>query len=127
MSRVPNATLVNQIYDGNSPSAILLSGTAKVYCVFNEAYADAVDNYPVVSVAGKTGAVTLDKTDVSLDNVDNVSDANKPVSTAQQTAIDTAVDDAEFTGSSVVSSRSITAAPNTPNTCLLYTSDAADE
>ena len=41
----------------------------------------------VTSVAGKTGAVTLAKSDVGLGNVDNTSDANKPVSTAQATAI----------------------------------------
>lgn len=43
----------------------------------------------VTSVSGKTGAVTLDKTDVGLSNVDNTSDADKPVSIAQQTALDT--------------------------------------
>lgn len=42
---------------------------------------------PVQSVAGKTGAVTLAKTDVGLSNVDNTSDANKPVSTAVNTAL----------------------------------------
>lgn len=42
----------------------------------------------VLSVAGKTGAVTLVKSDVGLSNVDNTSDTNKPVSSAQQTAID---------------------------------------
>lgn len=42
----------------------------------------------VSSVAGKTGAVTLVKGDVGLGNVDNTSDASKPVSTAQQTALD---------------------------------------
>lgn len=41
----------------------------------------------VTSVAGKTGAVTLAKADVGLGNVDNTSDASKPVSTAQQTAL----------------------------------------
>jgi hypothetical protein len=41
----------------------------------------------VTSVAGRQGAVTLTKTDVGLDNVDNTSDANKPVSTATQTAL----------------------------------------
>lgn len=41
----------------------------------------------VTSVAGKTGAVTLAKIDVGLGNVDNTSDANKPVSTAQQAAL----------------------------------------
>lgn len=43
---------------------------------------------PVTSVAGRTGAVVLAKADVGLGNVDNTSDANKPVSTAQQTALD---------------------------------------
>jgi hypothetical protein len=42
----------------------------------------------VDSVAGKTGIVTLAKGDVGLGNVDNTSDAAKPVSTAQQTALD---------------------------------------
>lgn len=41
----------------------------------------------VSSVAGKTGAVTLVKADVGLGNVDNTSDVDKPVSTAQATAI----------------------------------------
>ena len=41
----------------------------------------------VTSVSGKTGAVTLAKGDVGLGNVDNTSDANKPVSTAQQAAL----------------------------------------
>lgn len=41
----------------------------------------------VSSVAGRTGAVVLTKTDVGLANADNTSDANKPVSTAQATAI----------------------------------------
>jgi hypothetical protein len=41
----------------------------------------------VVSVAGRTGAVSLTSTDVGLSNVDNTSDANKPVSSATQTAL----------------------------------------
>ena len=41
----------------------------------------------VSSVAGKTGAVALAKGDVGLGNVDDTSDADKPVSTAQQTAL----------------------------------------
>ena len=42
----------------------------------------------VLSVSGRTGAVTLGKADVSLGNVDNTSDASKPVSTATRTALD---------------------------------------
>ena len=40
----------------------------------------------VISVAGRTGTVVLAKGDVGLSNVDNTSDANKPVSTAQAAA-----------------------------------------
>jgi fructose-specific component phosphotransferase system IIB-like protein len=43
---------------------------------------------PVQSVASKTGAVSLVKGDVGLGNVDNTADADKPVSTATQTALD---------------------------------------
>lgn len=46
----------------------------------------------VTSVAGKTGVVTLTKTDVGLANVDNTADASKPVSTDMQTALDTKAD-----------------------------------
>lgn len=41
----------------------------------------------VTSVAGKTGAVVLSKSDVGLNLVDNTSDINKPVSIPQQEAI----------------------------------------
>jgi|GEM_PF-1796382 len=44
---------------------------------------------PVDSVNGKIGTVILNSTDVGLGNVDNTSDSNKPVSTAQQAEIDT--------------------------------------
>lgn len=42
---------------------------------------------PVTSVNGKTGAVVLIKGDIGLGNVDNTPDVNKPVSTAQATAL----------------------------------------
>jgi hypothetical protein len=42
---------------------------------------------PVISLNGRGGIVVLDKTDVGLGNVNNTSDANKPVSTAQAAAI----------------------------------------
>ena len=54
--------------------------------------ADGTLSADVQSVAGKTGAVTLDKNDVGLDNVDNTSDLNKPISTATQTALDDKLD-----------------------------------
>jgi hypothetical protein len=41
----------------------------------------------VTSVNARTGDVVLNKTDVTLGNVDNTSDANKPISTVTQTAL----------------------------------------
>lgn len=49
--------------------------------------AEAAAAAPVQSVAGKTGAVSLAKADVGLANVDNTSDADKPISTATQNAL----------------------------------------
>lgn len=46
------------------------------------------DPRAVTSVEGRTGAVDVSKTDVGLGNVDNTSDANKPISSATQTALD---------------------------------------
>lgn len=47
----------------------------------------------VDSVNGLTGVVVLTKSNIGLGNVNNTSDANKPVSTAQQIAIDGKVED----------------------------------
>ena len=43
---------------------------------------------PIISVAGRRGAVPLAKADVGLSNADNTSDAGKPISTATQLALD---------------------------------------
>jgi len=51
----------------------------------------------VTSVAGRTGAVVLAKTDVGLSNVDNTSDVNKPISNATQTALAAKQDSLGFT------------------------------
>lgn len=59
--------------------------------IYNGTGWDHLDNSDAVaSVAGKTGAVTLVKGDVGLGNVDNTSDADKPISTAQAT-VNTAI------------------------------------
>lgn len=49
------------------------------------------DTASVTSVAGKTGDVILEKSDVGLTNVDNTSDSNKPISTATQSALNAKV------------------------------------
>ena len=56
----------------------------------------AVPSAPVTSVAGKTGAVSLTKADVGLGNVDNTSDADKPMSTETSNNIDAIASSAVF-------------------------------
>ena len=58
------------------------------WAVWNGTAFDKVDNTDAVAtVAGRTGNVVLTKSDVELSNADNTSDVNKPISTAQQTAL----------------------------------------
>jgi hypothetical protein len=47
---------------------------------------------PVQTVNGYTGAINLSKADINLGDVDNTSDATKPVSTATQAALDLKLD-----------------------------------
>ena len=68
---------------------------------------------PVQSVASKTGAVSLVKGDVGLGNVDNTADADKPVSSATQTALDAKEDTitgaaTTITGTDLTASRALT-------------------
>ena len=49
----------------------------------------------VVSVNGETGIVVLDKADIGLDQVDNTSDLDKPISDDTQDALDTKQDTSE--------------------------------
>ena len=75
------------------------SGSAYIYIT-----SGAVD-----SVAGKTGVVTLVKGDVGLGNVDNTSDVNKPVSTAQQNALNLKAD---------IASPALTGTPTAPTAAV---------
>ena len=59
----------------------------KLYLKKNDGADTILEVGPVRAVAGKTGAVTLARADVGLGEVDNTSDAAKPVSTATQTAL----------------------------------------
>ena len=70
--------------------------TGKIYVAIdtNKTYRWGGSSYVYItsgavdSVAGRTGIITLTKSDVGLGNVDNTTDVGKPVSTAQQTALD---------------------------------------
>jgi len=72
----------------------------------------------VISVAGKTGEVALVKGDVGLGNVDNTSDAAKPVSTATQTALNLKANSASptFTGTVSGVTKTHVGLPNVDNT-----------
>lgn len=75
---VPGSTDIDSVTDWKLGDWVIFNGTAW----------EKVDNTDAVnSVNGKIGAVVVDKNDVGLGNVDNTSDANKPLSTAQQTAL----------------------------------------
>lgn len=80
-------TSLTSIQTTLSSTDTIVEGVTHLY--FTPARAAAAA--PVQSVNGKapvSGAVTLGKADLLLGNVDNTSDANKPVSTAQAAAID---------------------------------------
>ena len=49
-------------------------------------------NYPVMSINGRFGNVVLGKGDIGLENVDNTTDLNKPISTATQNDLNLKVD-----------------------------------
>lgn len=84
--RAGGSVLVVDDLTSTSATAALSAKQGKVLSDMIESV-EAGGDAPVQSVAGKIGAVTLTKVDVGLTNVDNTSDANKPVSTAQASAI----------------------------------------
>lgn len=71
---------------------------------------------PVQSVNGRTGAVVVSKADLGIENVNNTSDANKPVSTAMQAALDFKADEADL--AAVATTGSYDDLTNTPDVVL---------
>ena len=79
---------------GTAPVISMAAATASVNGYMTSAYATKLDGIAagaqvntVNSVAGRTGVVTLTSSDVGLGSVNNTADADKPVSTATQTAL----------------------------------------
>ena len=72
----------------------------------------------VLSVAGKVGAVSLSKSDVGLSNVDNTTDAQKPLSNAAINALNTKapLDSPTFTGTVSGVTKSMVGLGNVDNT-----------
>jgi hypothetical protein len=82
------ANLASLPNPGETGKIYVALDTNKTYRWGGSSYT-AIASGSVDSVANKTGVVTLNSADVGLANVDNTSDANKPVSTATQTALNT--------------------------------------
>lgn len=61
---------------------------------------------------------SIARTNIGFGNVDNTSDANKPVSTATQTALDNKLDDTQFNGVAKISVGTTT--PVAPSTGDLW-------
>lgn len=113
VSRLPNSVVGQMAYQGtrdmttplplassdNKGWVFVATNTTEIngyskgdWAVSNGTSWDKIDNTDAVqSVAGKSGIITLDKSDVSLNNVDNTSDADKPISNATKTVLDTKV------------------------------------
>ena len=93
-ARLPS--YVDDVLEFSSLGAFPLEGeTGKIYVAIdtNKTYRWGGTSYVYItsgavdSVAGKTGVVTLNKEDVGLNQVDNTSDVDKPISTATANAL----------------------------------------
>lgn len=76
-------TVDGEVFVANDRIIAILDNASTTTFAANWFKADYTD--AVLSVASKTGAVTLDKTDVGLSNVDNTSDATKDAAIATLT------------------------------------------
>lgn len=84
-----NAAVIGKLLTGFTPAAGVVAATDSVLGAFQKIVGNIGALVTgVSSVAGRAGAVVLTKSDVGLANVDNTSDASKPISTATQTALD---------------------------------------
>jgi len=94
----PSPKFIKVEMDPNAGSNYLVMGTSRLQAVPFAFYANGVDASNVKGVlpvsSGGTGVVSISelKTNLSLDQVNNTSDASKPISTATQVALDTKVD-----------------------------------
>ena len=82
---------------GSVDSIYLAQDTCTLYCWNGSAYVKAKGDESNLDthIANLNNPHAVTKTEVGLSNLDNTSDVNKPVSTAQQTALDGKVDDSQ--------------------------------
>lgn len=94
---------------GEADTIYVAIDTNKTYRWSGSIYVE-ISPSEVISVNTKVGAVVLDKTDIGLSNVDNTSDADKPISDATQDALDLKYDASNPAGY-VTSAEAAAAAP----------------
>ena len=88
----PDSSQVLELQN-NSNLTITAGGSTKTFTLPSSSGTIATLGDITASVAGvtsvntRTGEITIDKSDVGLENCDNTSDADKPISTATQTAL----------------------------------------
>jgi len=108
-NKIPSSQLpaiaINETFTAASQAAMLAltaqrgdmcirTDSAKTYVLTSESpdtladWKELIASGQVTSVNGKTGTVTLAKSDIGLANIDNTSDLTKPISTATQAALD---------------------------------------
>ena len=110
-SSLPAATQKGQYWIASVSGNGYIAGD---WAVWNGTAFDKVDNTDAVAtVAGRTGNVVLTKSDVGLSLVDNTADSAKPVSTAQQTALNLKANIASPTLTGVPTAPTASAGTNT--------------
>ncbi len=110
-SDVLTESALNTAYPDARTGQSVVGPTVIYQCISAGAWRVLGGARAVISVAGKTGVVTLTKADVSLNLVDNTADINKVVSIPQQTALNLKANLAAgnaFTGAQVVASVALT-------------------
>lgn len=107
INNVQNANVA--IYDEKGRRLSDMANTAD-YKSYVDSYISGLNI--VQSVNGQTGNVALTKDDLGLNNVDNTSDLNKPISTATQEALDTKQDTLEAGTNITINGNTISATFN---------------
>jgi hypothetical protein len=107
------ANLASPTFTGTPAGPTATVGTNTTQLATTAFVTAAIAGGSVTSVAGRAGAVVLAKADVGLSNIDNTADADKPVSTAQQTALNLKANLASPTFTGVPVAPTATAGTNT--------------
>ena len=116
----------NELIGSDKITAASLSEIKETIEVTEKILAESINELRGTSVSNeitinghslKDGDITLTKSDIGLNNVDNTSDANKPISNLQRDALDLKVD--KRTGYSLVSDTNITKLDELPNNAQL--------